>query len=105
MNAPDRFVQILVVNLARISRFLLKFCLSLIPPSLSRIMIFSRNQGSEPGALLSGKSVVFQASELNFYNTFLKYYGHRTSIFPYLLLASLFSAYHNSFVSSPSSRN
>lgn len=104
MNAPDRFVQILVVNLARISRFLLKFFLSLIPP-LSRIMISSRNQGSEPGALLSGKSVVFQASELNFYNTFLKYYGHRTSIFPYLLLASLFSAYHNSFVSSPSSRN
>lgn len=54
MNAPDRLVQILVVNLARISASVLKFYLSLIVHTLSRIMIPSRTQGAKPEALMRG---------------------------------------------------
>lgn len=60
MNAPDRFVQILVVNLARISVFLFKLYLSFIAPSLSKIMISSRNQGAEPEALIRGNLSCFR---------------------------------------------
>lgn len=54
MNAPDRFVQILVVNLARISASVLKFYLSLIVHPSLRIMIPSRNQGAKPEASMRG---------------------------------------------------
>lgn len=53
MNAPDRFVQILVVKLARIFASVLKFYLFLVHPS-SIIMIPSRTRGAKPEALMRG---------------------------------------------------
>lgn len=54
MNAPDRFVQILVVNLARISASVLKFYLSSTVHPSSIIMISSRIQGAKLEALMRG---------------------------------------------------
>lgn len=54
MNAPDRFVQILVVNLAGISASVLGFSLFPIVHPSSRIMIPSRTQGVKHEALMRG---------------------------------------------------
>lgn len=54
MNAPDRFVQILVVKLARISASVLKFYLFLIIHPSLRLMIPSRTQGTKLEALMRG---------------------------------------------------